>query len=105
MARATGYGDVVSHDFLAQGISIHAQKLRGLHLIPIRFTKSMLDQWPFHRLDEGHVQPPGGTCLHGPNKLAELQLDVIFERQIRECLQPVIGFSPITLAEEPFHAV
>ena len=58
LARATRHGDVVFHDFLAQGISIHAQKLRGLNLIPIRFMKSMLDQWPFHRLDKGHVQTP-----------------------------------------------
>ena len=86
MAGTTRDGDVVFHDFLAQGIAIHAQELRGLNLIPIRFTKRMLDQGPFHRLDESFMQTPGRTGLHGPDKLTELQLDVIFERQIPELL-------------------
>ena len=105
MAGTAGDGDAVFDDFLAQGVAIHAQELSGLNLVPIRFTKRMLDQWSFHRLDEGSVQTPGRTRLHGPNKLTELQLDVIFESQIPEFLQSAIDFPPITFAEEPFHGV
>ena len=86
VAGTTVDGDAVFHDFLAEGVSIHAQKFRGLNLISIRFMERMLDQGPFHCLDEGLVQTLGRTHLHGVNKLAEFQLDVIFKSQTREFL-------------------